>query len=455
MINASILLLIHLACRYNLKMSQTFCPIPWIFHAARSNGDMRVCCQANVTANRGVIRKPDGTAYNVGCDDVDSSRNAELMKRMRLNMLNGDWSEECGRCRQEEQSGLVSRRAYEGRNWDFKLDDAQRVTTEDGSIDTDEVPLIYYDLRFGNFCNFKCRMCGPADSDSWYADHMALTGETSFWDTSGKVEIKEVNGTLTASGFDWYKHETLWRHLESNVDKIRHVYLAGGEPMLIDRHYIFLELCVDRGVAGNITIEYNTNMSTMPPRVIDLWRNFKRVNIGASVDGFGPVLEYQRHGAKWDKTLRNLRTLDGLPGNVNAWLAFTVTAYNVWHMVDFMRWKLEESGFSKINSSKRHPIITHHVAHYPHHLNIRVLPDALKMEITDRFASFVAWVREGGYPRHVVTAAETIAKGVVSYMNGVSYNAEHWGEFLRYTNRLDSIRGESIVEVEPMFSGYI
>jgi hypothetical protein len=49
-------------------MSKTFCPIPWNFQAIRANGDMRVCCQANVTKNQGVIRHDDGTAYNAGRD---------------------------------------------------------------------------------------------------------------------------------------------------------------------------------------------------------------------------------------------------------------------------------------------------------------------------------------------------------------------------------------------------
>ena len=70
-------------------MPDTFCPIPWIFQAVRANGDIRVCCQANVTKNQGVIRKVDGTAYNAGRDGMEESRNAEMMKIIRLNRLEG------------------------------------------------------------------------------------------------------------------------------------------------------------------------------------------------------------------------------------------------------------------------------------------------------------------------------------------------------------------------------
>jgi len=436
-------------------MSNTFCPIPWIFHAARSNGDMRVCCQANITANKGIIRKLDGTAYNVGIDTVDSSRNAKLMRAMRVNMLNGVWSDECGRCKQEENNGLISRRSYENQTWNYTIEDAKKDTALDGSIDILTVPITYYDLRFGNFCNFKCRMCGPADSDSWYDDHIKLTGKDTFEDTSGDVQIIEVDGKFEANGFDWYKNEKFWEHLESNVHSIRQVYLAGGEPMLIQRHYKFLELCVSKDVAKDIVIEYNTNMSTLPSRVIELWKNFKQVKIGASVDGFGPIQEYQRHGAKWDKTLRNLQIVDDLPVNISAWLTYTVTAYNIWHMPDFMKWKLELSSFKKINSSIHRPIVTHHVAHNPKNLNIRVLPDRFKLDIVEKFNSFVSWVRDSNYDSHIIEQAKTISNGICSYMNSESYYQSHWDDFLDYTSKLDAIRSESLVAVEPKFKEYL
>ena len=115
-------------------MTNTFCPIPWIFQAVRNNGDIRVCCQANVTENQGVVRKQDGTPYNAASDNMEVARNAELMREVRKNMLKGEWSQECGRCQQEEASGLNSRRQYELDNWKFSIEDAKTVTAADGTI---------------------------------------------------------------------------------------------------------------------------------------------------------------------------------------------------------------------------------------------------------------------------------------------------------------------------------
>lgn len=432
-------------------MSDTFCPIPWIFQAVRANGDIRVCCQANVTKNQGVIRKDDGTAYNAGRDGMEESRNAEMMKMIRLNMLEGVWSDECGRCKKEEENGLVSRRTYENQQWNFTINEAREKTAADGSISN--VPVIYYDLRFGNFCNLKCRMCGPTDSSAWYDDWIKLTGSNKFKDTSGEVTILENSKGYFATEFDWPNYEPFWEQLEANAHNIQHVYFAGGEPMLIERHYDFLERCIEQDVAKNIIIEYNTNMSTLPTRVTKLWEHFKQVRVGASVDGMEKMQEYQRYPAKWEKTLDNLYKVDALPSNIIAWLAFTVTAYNVNHMIDFMKWKLKLSGFKKINSTNRRPIITHHVAHHPKHLNVRVLPDEYKKEITEKFYEFLEWVKHN-HPNVIVQATD-IVNGVVNYMNSESYYKEYWSEFLSYTKKIDEIRQENILDVEPNFKEYI
>jgi sulfatase maturation enzyme AslB (radical SAM superfamily) len=407
-----------------------------------------------VTKNQGVIRKPDGTAFNAGRDRLEDSRNAEMMKSIRINMLNGEWSEECGRCKSEEDNGLNSRRIYESQQWKLTVDDARAKTAEDGSIKSEDFPLVYYDLRFGNFCNLKCRMCGPTDSSAWYEEWIQLTGSNKFKDTSGILEIKETKKGLEVEVFNWPEYEPFWEQLESNIHNIEHVYFAGGEPMLIERHYDFLERCVNKGFAKNITIEYNTNMTTLPSRVINLWKSFKQVRIGASVDGMGDIVEYQRYPVKWEKILKNLQTLDSLPSNIISWLAFTVTAYNVNHMIDFMKWKLSSSNFKRINSTKRRPIITHHVAHHPKHLNVRVLPDAYKKQVTLRFEEFLDWIDQNSFEDHVKTHAKEIVNGVVSYMNSDSYYSSEWNNFLKYTQDLDNIRNQNLTNIEPKFKEF-
>lgn len=428
----------------------TFCPIPWNFQAVRSNGDMRVCCQANVTANKGVLRKTDGTPYNAAIDSMDDSRNSELMKIMRTNMLNGIWSTECQRCQTEESSGLRSRRQYETAYWaDLTVDSVIPYTTADGTIDTTSLPVQYYDLRFGNLCNLSCRMCGPQDSTGWYDDWHAMTGQTYFDDTHGREEIYKQNGKLVSDSYSWHDSNLFWEQIANNTKNVQHVYMAGGEPLLIERHYEFLERCIDTGSAENMIIEYNTNMTSVPARVLNLWRKFKKVKIGASIDGFGKILEYQRYPAKWDKVLANIHKIDKEPNNIQPWFAFTVTAYNVLHLPDFMRWKLEDSGLEKFNSTKMQPIVTHHVAHRPLYLNVRVLPLDIKMLVRDKFDRLHAWLESENYPTNVIKQSDQIRSSICDYMFSADMHATHWKQFLAFTTKLDKIRDEDISTIIP------
>lgn len=437
-------------------MSSTWCPIPWNFQAVRSNGDVRVCCQANITKNKGVLRKHDGSSYNAGSDDLDEARNSPLIRQIRSLMLRGEWSEECLRCRTEEDSGLVSRRSYEHERWpNFRMEDVLPATADDGTIDTGRLPVVYYDLRFGNFCNLACRMCGPQDSTGWYDDWQRMENQDWFEDSHGIERMRRENGKLVSDSYNWHDSENFWRQIEANAGRIQHVYMAGGEPLLIERHYEFLERCVESGAARNMLVEYNTNMTTVPSRVLTLWKSFKQVQIGASIDGMGRVFEYQRHPAVWDKVLRNLYKVDDGPDNIMAWLAYTVTAYNVLHMPLFMRWKLQESGFRKFNNTLRRPILTHHVAHRPHYLNIKVLPPDIKKEVVARFDDLLEHVLETGYPEQVYDQAKSIRDSVVNYMMSEDRYESGWPAFVDYTTRLDAIRNQDIRDVVPELREYL
>jgi len=435
-------------------MSQTFCPIPWNFQAIRSNGDIRVCCQANISANRGVLRKENGQAYNAGVDSLEEARNSSLIKEIRRKMLRGEWNEECTRCKQEEEAGLNSRRIYESLQWDFNVEDAKRVTDHDGAIETQQAPVVYYDLRFGNLCNLGCRMCGPTDSSFWLEDWVKLTGRQSFQDTSGLVEIQEKAGRFSTQAYDWHQFEDFWHQLEANLEHTQHVYMAGGEPLLIKRHYDFLEKCTTNGYAQNIILEYNTNCTKLPKKVLDYWTQFKQVRIGASVDGFGAYAEYQRYPSKWSEVFENLKILNQQPDNILPWLAFTVTAYNIFHMADFMRWKLFESGLERINRTHRRPIITHHVAHHPRHLNVRVLPTALKEKARMSLLEFVEEIKSSDLDERIKKNAQEISESVIHYMFAESYHEGHWMEFCKYTRRLDEIRNQSLLVLDSDFASH-
>ena len=144
-------------CKANLSlcMSNTFCPLPWNFQAVRNNGDYRICCQANVSSDRGILRHDDGRVANAATDDPIEVRNLPLMRDARVKMLAGEWPASCTRCEKEEASGLRSRRIYENQMWSGLVNplSVAAVTAADGRIDARDVHVRSLDIRFGNKCN--------------------------------------------------------------------------------------------------------------------------------------------------------------------------------------------------------------------------------------------------------------------------------------------------------------
>lgn len=428
----------------------TFCPIPWKFQAIRNNGDVRLCCQANITKNQGICTKKDGSNYNAKNDNLTEAFNSQLLKNVRLNMLNGQWSEECGRCKIEEESNIKSRRQNELEIWNFNIEDAKFNTNIDGT--TDLLP-VYYDLRFGNFCNLKCRMCGPTDSHQWYKEWEEFHNEDGFYDTTGKVQLqKDLKGRLFTDIFSWHENESFWNQISQLMPTLQHVYMAGGEPLLIEKHYEFLEAVVKNGYAKNIVLEYNTNITTLPDRVLELWKEFKKVKLGLSVDGTKEVFEYQRYPASWPKVLDNLEKINALVKenkNITAWLATTITSYNLYHLPEFLLWKTR-SKLDYIKMSKKKPIITYHVQHQPYRTSIQSLPKAEKEKVVVYYECFIKSLDTVELEDFLKDDIKNICSNILNFMLKED-RSNHWQEFIRFTKFLDNSRNQSIKRVVPYY----
>lgn len=419
-----------------------FCPLPWIFQAIRNNGDVRVCCQANQGPDRGLIRKDDGTVYNAANDDLIECRNAKKMRDIRLDMLNDRWHPDCIRCEREEKSGIRSRFTYEEELWShyFTAEDAKRVTKSDGSINPDKVPVVYYDLRFGNICNLKCRSCGPTDSNAWYSDQVKLWGDT-YQDTAGEMKIIKVDGKyqLENNIYNWYKSEKFWKHINNEIPNIQHVHMVGGEPLLIKQQFSFLERCIEAGYSNRIAIEHNSNIVNIPKRAWDLWKHFKVIKIGASIDGIGKVNDYIRYPSKWKAIERNLELLDKADGNFQLWIAITVQVYNIMHLPDIFKWKISKN-FKRVNIADWQSIATLHPLHSPHFLNAKVLPPHAKEKIRDYFISckFSKHQRE----------AKRLLDQYTKFMFQEDYS-HLLDKFWTYTKKLDEIRNQKLQDYIP------
>lgn len=136
-------------------MSKTFCVLPWMHLATSASGNLRVCC--NSTPGKNFITKSNGTPYKIYKDDLKEAWNSEVYTTIRKQLLNDERPEMCQRCFREEDAGVSSARQAWNKKWQKDIE-----YTEDVSFD-----VKYVDLRLGNLCNLKCRMCNPYASNMW------------------------------------------------------------------------------------------------------------------------------------------------------------------------------------------------------------------------------------------------------------------------------------------------
>lgn len=440
-------------------VSKTWCPLPWMSQAIRSNGDIRLCCQANTAPGRGILQHDDGTPFNAANGGLIDSRNSQLMRQTRLDMLAGRWPAACLRCQREDEAGLISRRSYEITNWEEHISVAhtQQKTLADGSINPEDFPVRTMDIRFGNKCNLKCRMCSPMDSNSWYEDHYALFGAT-YQEPSGEVRLeRNSQGRLetTPIKYDWYESPTFWTELDQLIPQVKHIQTVGGEPFLIDQYYDFLERMIERGYAEETTLESNSNLTVLPERALTLWRHFKKIRIGASIDGTGKVNDYIRHPSKWQLLEKNLHRLDKAEGQFDLWFTTTIQVANIYHFPELIRWKME-SHFQRFNNRRERPLVTPHVLHRPTFFNIRILPPEAKSKVAAQLYSFIPWFERffSGRPDATAMTAlystnyKELVDSFIKYMGQEDWSHEI-PKFWAVTQQLDRLRGESFADTFP------
>ncbi|MCF8059288.1 MAG: twitch domain-containing radical SAM protein [Bacteriovoracaceae bacterium] len=442
--------------------SKYFCPLPWKMMAVRNNGDMRVCCQANTAESRGLYCKPDGVPYNVERDSMSEARNSTLAKELRKSMLEGNPHEACVRCDQEESSKIRSRRILEvNRSKDyFNFHDALEVTESDGSIDPSQIPLQYLDLRFGNKCNIRCRMCGPTDSNAWYNDFVKLWNTNQYEESVGIVKLVENDKgdwTPEQNLYDWVDRDHFWSDVEANMDKLTYIHTVGGEPLLIDRQFDLLQKCIEKGIAKNIELEYNTNGTVIPKKAWEYWKHFKTVKIGLSLDGTGALNDYIRFPSKWSTIEENINKLENYQGNLELWFAYTVQVLNVFYLDDILKWKISNE-FKNFGSWHKQPFISAHPLHNPKHFNIKILPPPVKEQVAEKLRGLYPWLEtyfeENKYSQKrqemFRISAKSIIEGYINFMNEEDLS-DIFPKFWKVTTDLDKIRGQSFKESFPEY----
>ena len=382
----------------SLSGSPTFCVLPWIHFATRPNGDMRLCCGSNSSGagtdhEIGLVKNESGRPANFGFETPMSAWNNEYMRSVRTTMLEGNIPRSCTKCFDEESRGVASKRMWETGTWleeGIDIPELIKQTAADGTVPE---RLVYLDLRLGHTCNLKCVMCSPHDSSQWVPDHKKVF--PLFQHPSIKSQM-DWDGS--AFNNKWHENPTFWQEIYSQIPYLRQVYFAGGDPLAIKEHKLFLEEIVRQGYADQILIRYNSNGLLLDEDTIDLWKHFKKVKFAISIDAVGERNRYIRYDSSWRKIMSVLRRLDSTPDNVQVSIATAIQILNIKHLPDFARWKVQQD-FKKINFENVTDgvqagggLFNMHLLYIPTYMSIRCLPEADKAEVREAFKDLQVWL---------------------------------------------------------------
>ena len=430
--------------------SPTFCVLPWIHLATRPNGDMRLCCTANASGagedhEIGLIKGDDGRPTNFASTTPLEAFNSDYMCGVRKTMIEGNIPASCAGCFKEESQGIVSKRIWETATWltDEGIDAAELIeqTSQDGTVPEQ---LQYLDLRLGHTCNIKCVMCSPHDSSKWVADWQKLIPVLQDDDVKKQMrwDKKEFNNK-------WHERKEFWDELYAQIPNLKQVYFAGGEPLMIKEHKMFIKEIIRQGYQKQILLRYNSNGILVDEELIELWSKFKKVKFAISIDACFERDEYIRFPTKFEEVERTLRLLDDTPNNIHISIATAVQIFNIKHLPDFIKWKVT-SNFKKMNIGTigghimGGGLINAHLVHIPTFLNITMLPKEDKQDVHRRFEELKQWLwnnytQDDDFWKHNPKGWNQW-QGLLNHMDSRD-NSHLLPGFKEYVNKLDNIRG--------------
>lgn len=400
--------------KFLLEQSKTFCMYPWISLHINPSGKVYPCCISSVNCDFG----------STETQNLVESVNHPNMKQLRVDLLNDIRHDNCVSCYNHEETGIQSARQDINKRFGHYFDTDVTPTSTDGHLNTFQ--MRYYDIRFGNLCNFKCRTCGPAFSSQWETEML-------------KHSLIGIQYPKTSSN--------ILPEVLSHVPNMMEAYFAGGEPLISEEHYIILEDMI-RQNRTDIKLRYNSNISNLKYKdkdLLDLWKHFKQpVSVYASVDHVGERAEYMRHGTDWGVIETNIQKLRNST-NVELSMNTVFSVFNALTITDFYAYIYSKGWLN--NAYQLYAMSS------PAQLASTVLPGAKKQIAAEKLSQYTDYLQKR-LPYH--TFDTTASTGILYWMRSAEkwiFTRDDWElrkeDFRNTIQTIDNIRGESFTKVFP------
>lgn len=285
-----------------MKRGKNFCILPFNHTAIEANGGVKGCCLTPP------FQAPDGRPYNLNTHTLKEALESEDYRGFVQSFQKDERHPYCQKCWEEEDAGSISNRIKFNNQFNRRLLEG----------DLEHRDLNFLEVKVGNFCNLKCRICGPYNSSK------AATEEDEVFSDPTALQYNVQSG--------WINAPENWDTLAALPIEVIHI--MGGEPFIDKTHWPMLEGFVNSGRAKEIDLWYNTNATVFPEKHLPLLSQFKSVSISLSVDDIGKRFEYQRFPAKWEAVRQNLEKYFALERPFKTEIDICWSLFNLFYVDD-------------------------------------------------------------------------------------------------------------------------
>lgn len=382
--------------KWLLEEGNNFCALPFIHLQVDSDGAIKPCCRGT-PIGLNIAGQSMGEVFDhpIRQEMVESFENNEQYKNCKVCW--DDPTEFSSRVKYSMMKGAI----------DFTTD------VYEGKAPWQE--LRWIELKAGNRCNLRCRICGDWNSSQWTKEtHLHAEPHLPFKDSSAFKYAQSCN---------WIDDESFWTSLDG-MENVRRFHIMGGEPFMVPEHMAMLKEFATLYPTNDVLIIYNTNGTIFPSEYLDILSQY-RVHYQISIDDIGERFNYQRKNAVWEEVEKNIDLfLELRDDRVYVAIDPTISMFNVMYLQEFSSYMLERFGMT---------IGGRHFVQGQSPYNIRTLGPHCKELIRNRLSGGNSWVQQ-----------------TVAFMDGQDLDTQEARdrrfELIRF---LDGTRGENFQETFP------
>jgi organic radical activating enzyme len=369
------------------KANPSFCLYPYVQLSTIPSGFVRPCCYYTEFLE---LEGDKGRRMNVSRHSLSSMWNSAELKRIRREMEAGQNLIGCQQCYLEDRVGTTSLRLRSFKEWGHHPGVKQAVLEsmhQEGEI---QEPIRYLELKPGNLCNLKCRMCNQFDSSKVVTEMKELAAKYNLPHILRQARLldeQRVEADFDISQMpDWSQLDNFWKEAEALLPHLETISLAGGEPMILENVSRFLQKAVETGHSRHIKVFLASNFTHFRDNFFEIASNFELFEFIASVDGFGATQEYIRFPSQWSVVDSNFRKAKAksVPNRLKALTNITIQMLNIMTFTELLDWHDElELAFPPYH---QHPYFLNLLTH-PRYLSIEILPPQARKVAIERIQS--------------------------------------------------------------------